>query len=54
MLIFLYVFGPDMLLLLRNYPLVLEFLDALSCDTARVLKDGPLREENIFFGSIDI
>lgn len=54
MLIFLYVFGPEMLLLSKNSPLELEFRDELSCETALVLNAGPLSEENIFFGSIHI
>ena len=54
MLIFLYVFGPNMLLFIRYYPFAFEFRDELSCETALVLKAGPLREENIFFGSMHI
>jgi hypothetical protein len=54
MFIFLYVFGPEMLLFIKYYPFTLEFRDELSCDTALVLKAGPLGEDNIFFGSINI
>jgi len=49
MFIFLYVFGPLILLFKRNYVAVV-FLAAVSCEAALVLNEDPVGVDNIFFG----